>query len=209
MIIRNAEIKDKDTVIDLVVVAIEDLSNILTGCEEDYLAKQKLKELYCCCKNRFSYEYCLVAEINGQVAGSIITYPGADINKLNILLIEKLKEKFIDNEKMFLKYSKDILNSKEAFDDEYYIDNLAVLKSFRGKGIGKKLIAEVEKDAYCKGYNKISILADVNNNKAFNIYQKLGYINDCELDVLGHIYYHLVKKNIEFININTVNNYFY
>ena len=193
MIIRKAKIEDKDTVIELVVEAIENLSNIFTGYEDDFMAKEKLKEMFCCPKNRFSYDSCLVAEIDGQVVGSIISYPGSEMKKLNEPLIDNLRERFRGDDEMFLKYSLAIHESKEAFDDEYYIDNLAVVAKYRGKGISRALIEETEKEGFNKGYNKISILADVNNEKAFRIYKKLEYEKDCELDVLGHRYHHLVK----------------
>lgn len=194
MLIRKARIEDKNTVIDLVIEAIEDIGTIFTGYEEKFMVKEKLRDLFCCPKNRFSYDSCLVAEIDGQVVGSIIAYPGVEMKKLNIPLIENLRVRFKDNEKLFLKHSIAIEESKEAFDDEYYIDNLAVLPRFRGRGISRMLIEKAEKEGLNKGYNKISILADVNNEKAFNIYKKLGYEKDCELDVLGYRFHHLVKN---------------
>ena len=193
MIIRRAKIEDQDVVIELVVEAIENLSNIFTGYEENSLAKKKLKDLYSLSKNRFSYDSCLVAEIDGEVAGSIMAYPGVEMKKLNEPLIEKLKERFKDNEEVFREFSQAIQESKEAFDDEYYIDNLAVVAKYRGRGISRALIEEVEKEGFTQGYNRISILADINNEKAFSIYKKMGYVEDCELAVLGHTYHHLVK----------------
>ena len=193
MIIRRAKIEDQDVVIELVVEAIENLSNIFTGYEENSLAKGRLKELYSLSKNRFSYDSCLVAEIDGEVAGSIMAYPGVEMKKLNEPLIEKLKERFKDNEEVFREFSQAIQESKEAFDDEYYIDNLAVVAKYRGRGISRALIEEVEKEGFTQGYNRISILADINNEKAFSIYKKMGYVEDCELVVLGHTYHHLIK----------------
>ena len=193
MIIRRAKIEDQDVVIELVVEAIENLSNIFTGYEENSLAKKKLKDLYSLSKNRFSYDSCLVAEIDGEVAGSIMAYPGVEMKKLNEPLIEKLKERFKDNEEVFREFSQAIQESKEAFDDEYYIDNLAVVAKYRGRGISRALIEEAEKEGFTQGYNRISILADINNEKAFSIYKKMGYVEDCELAVLGHTYHHLVK----------------
>ena len=193
MIIRRAKIEDQDVVIELIVEAIENLSNIFTGYEENSLAKGRLKELYSLSKNRFSYDSCLVAEIDGEVAGSIMAYPGVEMKKLNEPLIEKLKERFKDNEEVFREFSQAIQESKEAFDDEYYIDNLAVVAKYRGRGISRALIEEAEKEGFTQGYNRISILADINNEKAFSIYKKMGYVEDCELVVLGHTYHHLIK----------------
>lgn len=193
MIIRKANFDDKSIVIDLVIEAIEDLGNIYTGYDDINKVKDKMKDLFCYPQNRFSYDSCIVAEIDGNVAGSIMAYPGSDMSMLNELLIEKLRSRFELDDENFVRCSTAIIESKEAFDDEYYIDNLAVLSQYRGRGLSKLLIDKVEKDGFSKGYNKISILADLNNNKAYNIYKKLGYKKDCELDVLGHRYHHLVK----------------
>ena len=194
MIIRNAKPEDKLTAASLIMEAIDDLAKIFTGFDNEESIKKEMENLFSENNNRFSHEYCTVIEINGEVAASVITYPASLMNELNETVIKKLKKRFVNDEKSFLYYSEKIRNSREAFDDEYYIDNLAVSTEFRGKGLSKILIAAAEKKGIEDGYEKISIIAEIHNEKAFNIYKHLGYIKDCEIEVLGHRYHHLVKE---------------
>jgi|LGOV01.1.fsa_nt_gb ribosomal protein S18 acetylase RimI-like enzyme len=194
MIIRNAKPEDKLTAASLIMEAIDDLAKIFTGFDNEESIKKEMENLFSENNNRFSHEYCTVIEINGEVAASVITYPASLMNELNETVIKKLKKRFVNDEKSFLYYSEKIRNSREAFDDEYYIDNLAVSTEFRGKGLSKILITAAEKKGIEDGYEKISIIAEIHNEKAFNIYKHLGYIKDCEIEVLGHRYHHLVKE---------------
>jgi ribosomal protein S18 acetylase RimI-like enzyme len=193
MIIRNAQPEDKLAAASLIMEAIDDLANIFTGFDNEESIIAEMENLFSENNNRFSHEFCTVIEINKEVAASVITYPASLMNELNETIIEKLKKRFENDEKSFLKYSDKIRHSKEAFDDEYYIDNLAVSTKFRKKGLSKILILAAEQKAIGEGYEKISIIAAINNEKAFNIYKHLGYVKDCELVVLGHSYHHLVK----------------
>lgn len=194
MIIRNAKPEDKLTAASLIMEAIDDLAKIFTGFDNEESIKKEMENLFSENNNRFSHEYCTVIEINGEVAASVITYPASLMKELNETVIKKLKKRFVNDEKSFLYYSEKIRNSREAFDDEYYIDNLAVSTEFRGKGLSKILITAAEKKGIEEGYEKISIIAEIHNEKAFNIYKHLGYIKDCEIEVLGHRYHHLVKE---------------
>jgi ribosomal protein S18 acetylase RimI-like enzyme len=194
MIIRNAKPEDKLTAASLIMEAIDDLAKIFTGFDNEESIKKEMENLFSENNNRFSHEYCTVIEINGEVAASVITYPASLMKELNETVIKKLKKRFVNDEKSFLYYSEKIRNSREAFDDEYYIDNLAVSTEFRGKGLSKILITAAEKKGIEEGYKKISIIAEIHNEKAFDIYKHLGYIKDCEIEVLGHRYHHLVKE---------------
>ena len=55
-----------------------------------------------------------------------------------------------------------------------YIDDLWILSDFQGKGIGKELMAVVEKYYKKKGVNKIR-LTSYTESKAFGFYKKLNY----------------------------------
>ena len=56
-----------------------------------------------------------------------------------------------------------------------YLDTIDVIKEERGKGIGKKLIEEVEKWAKEKGLNKVVLEVYKENNNARILYENLGY----------------------------------
>ncbi|SHI43715.1 Acetyltransferase (GNAT) family protein [Dethiosulfatibacter aminovorans DSM 17477] len=191
--IRNSKPDDKNIVSELIIVAIEDLANTFTGYNDERSIKNEMENLFAESDNRFSHKYCKVIEIDGQVAASVISYPASEMEKLNEKIIERLRIRFSSDDDLFTEHAERIRRSKEAFDGEYYIDNLAVVEKYRGKGLSKILVEATEKEGLEMGYRKISILADLHNEKAFNIYRKLGYIKDCELEVLGHKYHHLVK----------------
>lgn len=59
--------------------------------------------------------------------------------------------------------------------DAFYIDSLFVKEAFRDKGIGTKLLQEMEKFAAEYGYKKIYIGAFTENIGAINLHKKLGF----------------------------------
>ncbi|MBO5238663.1 MAG: GNAT family N-acetyltransferase [Lachnospiraceae bacterium] len=76
--------------------------------------------------------------------------------------------------------------------DEYVLGRLAILKSYRGKGLGEEIIRQVEKIVMEMGGKKLSLSAQV---RAKGFYEKQGFQEQ------GNIYYeeyckhiHMVKK---------------
>lgn len=57
-----------------------------------------------------------------------------------------------------------------------HILSIAVHPMYRGYGIGKKLMFELEKRFKAKGINRIYLEVSVYNTVALNMYRKLGYI---------------------------------
>jgi ribosomal protein S18 acetylase RimI-like enzyme len=80
-----------------------------------------------------------------------------------------------------------VMLDKEAKLDEYYIDTLSVNPEYAGKGIGENL-------AKIPNYNKISLLVDIANTRAFSLYKKLGYKQDKIVLLIGEPYVHLTKQ---------------
>src|SRR5436305_6616423 len=77
--------------------------------------------------NRFSYQYIQVAEQSSEVVGLVLSFGGRDEVRLNEAVGSWLK--------------------REAEDDEWYIDALAVLKHWSSKGIGTRLVHTAEREA--------------------------------------------------------------
>ncbi|MGN1433582.1 MAG: GNAT family N-acetyltransferase [Ruminococcus sp.] len=57
-------------------------------------------------------------------------------------------------------------------ENEYHIGRIAVLKPYRGKGYGEKILLEAEKVAKEKGADCVKLSAQV---RASGFYEKLGY----------------------------------
>lgn len=189
-ILRPMTSKDGDAVSQLIVMAIEDLAEQFTKVvkvEDLYLRLQMLIDTP---ETRFSAGYGVVIEEDGVVAGAGFAYSGKIIRQLTKNMINLMKEKgafYHEDEERRL------INSKEANEDEFYIDNLAVFKAFRGKSYSRFIIEAFEKRAKEEGFSKISILADLNNPNAKAIYERMGYVPDSVFRVLGHDYNHMVK----------------
>ena len=55
------------------------------------------------------------------------------------------------------------------------IEDMVVAHSFRGEGVGRKLLLAIEKWTKEKGANRLQLLADRNNIQALRFYQKRGW----------------------------------
>ena len=55
------------------------------------------------------------------------------------------------------------------------IEDMVVARSFRGKGVGRKLLLAIEKWTKENGANRLQLLADRNNIQALGFYQKRGW----------------------------------
>jgi len=55
------------------------------------------------------------------------------------------------------------------------VEDVIVKKQYVGKGIGKKMLIEVEKQAKQKGFYRLHLLAHEKNTTALKFYEKLGW----------------------------------
>src|SRR5262249_19985464 len=65
---------------------------------------------------------------------------------------------------------------REAQDDEWYIDTLAVLKNWSHKGIGTQLLQSAERQARQQHYPKIALHVAQGNKEALDLYAHLHYV---------------------------------
>ncbi|WP_293971968.1 GNAT family N-acetyltransferase [uncultured Ruminococcus sp.] len=78
-------------------------------------------------------------------------------------------------------------------ENEYHIGRIAVLKPYRGKGYGEKILLEAEKDAKKMGADSISLSAQV---RASGFYEKLGYKKHGEIYFDEYCEHISMKKDI-------------
>ncbi|MBV9617113.1 MAG: GNAT family N-acetyltransferase [Ktedonobacteraceae bacterium] len=105
--------------------------------------------------NRFSYQYIQVAEHNGSVIGLVLSFAGKDEERLNAATGWQLE--------------------REAEDDEWYVDALAVLANWGRKGIGTHLLQTAEQLARRYHYTKIALHVARENKQARSFYHGLQY----------------------------------
>lgn len=127
-----------------------------------------------------------VYEKDGAVAGCVVTYPGHTEFRFKRVW-EKLKF-----DEVFKPYSPP-LEVKEARDDEMYIDSVVTFDKYRGQGIATQLLKYLLDS---KNDRPWGLICEVENEKALNLYLKMGFIKDEIVNLYGHDYYHMTYKNI-------------
>ncbi|MDM5153969.1 N-acetyltransferase [Bacillus sp. DX1.1] len=182
--IRKATKTDAKAISPLLYNALHEIAEKITGGTTEMEVLAGLESWFSKKGNRLSYENCFVEEQDGTAVGIIVAYHGSDAEQLDTPIIKHLRKNQQDST---------ITLEKEADLDEYYIDTLSVSKAYGGQGIGSKLIKAAEIAAYEKGYEKIALLVNLENKRAFSLYKKLGYQEDKTVMLVGEPYVHLVK----------------
>src|SRR6266849_8579954 len=96
--------------------------------------------------NRFSYQNIQVAEQSSEVVGLVLSFGGRDEARLNAAVGSWLE--------------------REAEDDEWYVDALAVFRNWGRKGIGTRLLQSAERQVCQHHYPKIALHVAQGNTQA-------------------------------------------
>lgn len=116
--------------------------------------------------SQYSYLNTIVAEADGQVAGVVICYDGAELYPR--------REAFLEEAKAILGEDLRDKMQDETSPDEIYLDTLAVFEPYRHKGIASRLIEAARQKA--AGLNKpLALLVDKENDRAAALYAKSGF----------------------------------
>jgi ribosomal protein S18 acetylase RimI-like enzyme len=106
--------------------------------------------------NRFSHQYIHVAEQSSEVVGLVLSFGGRDEARLNAAVGSWLE--------------------REAEDDEWYVDALAVLANWGRKGTGTCLLQAAERQARQHHNPKIALHVAQGNKPALELYAHLDYV---------------------------------
>ncbi|MMZ59178.1 putative acetyltransferase [compost metagenome] len=181
---RQAAKSDASSVITLLFSAIGNIANTLAGTDDDEQAHQVLERFFQQEGNRVSYENVMVKEENGKVIAFMLTYHGSDAASLD--------QPFID--RLAANGAKAPAIQREAKNDEFYLDSIAVHPDYQGHGIGTEMLRLFERQALKRGYDKIMLLVDQDNPAARKLYLRQGYQEDGSILVSGHMFDRMVKK---------------
>lgn len=182
--IRAAKKEDHQAAVKLIYSTIGKIAHQLTGTDRDDEVLRVLASFFQQEGNRVSYQNTLVKEVDGQVAGILISYHGSESEMLDKPFVERLKK---------ITGKSNVTIQKEAEDDDYYLDTVAVADAYQGRGYGKELLLAFEDKARAAGYRKLALLAEASNEPAYSIYKKLGYQSDGSVTVSGYHFQHMVK----------------
>jgi len=134
----------------------------------------------------YSYKHALVAEVDGSVAGALISYPGAQYHVMRNVTFRDLPA--------FQNLDVDAMPD-EAGAGEFYLDTLAVLPQYRRRGVGEGLMrTRIEWVEQNHPDLRISLLVDPDNEKGQRLYTRLGFsITDRHVIAFNHLYWKMEK----------------
>lgn len=122
----------------------------------------------------------------GQPAGALVAYPGSgylECRTRTFALLGSLITFDVEN------------MDAETRDGEYYIDSLAVLPQWRGRGIARRLLQEAQREAWRRGLPAILACAP-DNVGAKRLYESLGFRETGQVYIFGEDYLRMVSSSV-------------
>lgn len=183
--IKNAQKQDAKICIKLLNLAMEDIAYKLSGYDDPAKSDEILEKFFKSETNRLSYKNVYVYKRDEQIIAAMCAYFGGDVAQLDSEISQHLKA-----------LGKDAQIEKECFDDEFYIDSIAVDEKFRRQGLAKELILHSFAKAKELGYKKVSLIVDINKPKVRKFYESLGFKFNTKKIINLHEYDHMIKEII-------------
>ena len=183
--IKNAQKQDAKVCIKLLNLAMEDIAYKLSCYDDPARSDEILEKFFKSETNRLSYKNVYVYKHDEQIIAAMCAYFGGDAAQLDSEISQHLKA-----------LGKDAQIEKECFDDEFYIDSIAVDEKFRGQGLAKELILHSFAKAKELGHKKVSLIVDINKPKVRKFYESLGFKFNTKKIINLHEYDHMIKEII-------------
>ena len=183
--IKNAQKQDAKICIKLLNLAMEDIAYKLSGYDDPVKSDEILEKFFVSEINRLSYKNVYVYKRDDVIIAAMCAYVGGDAAQLDSEISQHLKA-----------LGKDAQIEKECFDDEFYIDSIAVDEKFRGQGLAKELILHSFAKAKELGHKKVSLIVDINKPKVRKFYESLGFKFNTKKIINLHEYDHMIKEII-------------
>ncbi|MBI5975963.1 GNAT family N-acetyltransferase [Staphylococcus canis] len=127
-----------------------------------------------------------VYEKNQRVAGMIVVYYGDKEYEY------EQQWRHLELEDSMVLQEETPLPIMEANKGDMYIESVATFPEFRGQGIATELMQHILKSDHP---TKWGLNCDVENQKAFALYQKLGFTVQESKMLYGHEYYYMIYHN--------------
>jgi ribosomal protein S18 acetylase RimI-like enzyme len=154
----------------------EKKATFIIGLGDKNRAVQILTAMFKVPGHRFSYEWTDMVLLKDQVVGLFTSFPGQMLGKLDRRLDRLILKQYRWRGKLaVILRGWPLVFVKETGRDEYYLSNLAIRKSFRGKGLGTQVIRRLEKKAGAAGLGKVSLIVAIENELARRFYERNGF----------------------------------
>ncbi len=183
--IKNAQKQDAKICIKLLNLAMEDIAYKLSGYDDPVKSDEILEKFFESETNRLSYKNVYVYRRDDVIIAAMCAYFGGDAWLLDREISQHLKA-----------LGKDAQVEKECFEDEFYIDSIAVDEKFRRQGLAKELILHSFAKAKELGHKKVSLIVDINKPKVRKFYESLGFKFNTKKIINLHEYDHMIKEII-------------
>lgn len=130
----------------------------------------------------YSWRNTLIAEIGGKPAGMLTAYDGRYYHDMRIRTMALVKQHLgVEFPGM----------EDEAVAGEYYLDSLAVMPEYRGRGIGRQLLKQGIANGKALNLD-VTLAVDPINERAKRLYRSLGFKPSGTLFIFGHDYEKMV-----------------
>ncbi len=127
----------------------------------------------------YSPKNTVIAEVDGNPVGMLTAYDGAGYHDMRVrtsMLIQQSMGVTFEN------------MEDESQAGEYYLDSLAVLPEYRGRGIGTYLLRHGIGQGHEKGLT-VTLAVDPVNENAQRLYKSLGFMHQRDIFIFGHTYW--------------------
>lgn len=147
---------------------------------------------------RFGRTISVVAEMDGQPLGMLVSCSGARLNWLNVKSFRHFFPVLgFKGALNFMLRGINLPGGVEAMRDEYYLSNLGILPAAQGRGIGSHLLQYAEAQAKKERLSKCSLIVGLHNPNAFRLYQRSGYeVVETVHDKNENLGYHRMVKSL-------------
>ncbi|MBO4504665.1 MAG: GNAT family N-acetyltransferase [Bacteroidales bacterium] len=148
-------------------------------------ALDHLAELCRCTDVLYSWANTDIALWDGRPVGSLTSYDGGRYAEMRVKTFAEL-EKFLG-----MDFSR---MSVETGPGEFYLDSLAVLPGFRGKGIGTLLMQHGIAKARALRFPRAALLVDIDNPDTMRLYESLGFKKVGEMYLFSTLYARMIVE---------------
>ena len=173
--IRNATRADIPFVAECGLAAI-DLYDFTGECSEmESTIKVSSEE-----DTLYSYRNARIAEVDGRLAGCLISYDGKIYAESSAKTFSMFKDMGIQIK----------VGEPETGPEEYYLDSMAVHPSFRGLRLGHILMEDaLEIARKTEGCHRAGLLVEKSKIRLRDYYARIGFNIEKEMEAFGSIFY--------------------
>jgi len=172
IIIRKGKPEDAHHFSELVILSSPKVFSLLFGSK----VKNVMKNIFTRRRHYYSYDKSFFIEVDGKTAGMAQLHRfrprKREKMRLSLLLLKYLNWRLPRSLLSFLRSEKVISNFSNK---DCYLSNVAVYPEYRSLGLGSRLLGALEEEVRTVGKNRMVLHADVKNQKAIKLYERLGY----------------------------------